>query len=81
MYPCSIKSINFSQKLLKFELYCMYSNTVQKRINVVLYLQGVFKGSGQILKENGLLMTYGVSLSSVSFSYDDLDKQHIVITT
>lgn len=59
----------------------MYSNTVQKRINVVLYLQGVFKGSGQILKENGLLMTYGVSLSIVSFSYDDLDKQHIVITT
>lgn len=59
----------------------MYSNTVQKRINVVLYLQGVFKGSGQILKENGLLMTYGVSLSIVSFSYDDLDKQHVVITT
>ncbi len=47
----------------------MYSNTVQKCINVVLYSQGVFKGSGQMLKQNGLLMTYGVSLSIVSFSY------------
>ncbi len=57
------KSVNFFQKLLEFEL--LYSNTVQKCINVVLYSQGVFKGSGQMLKQNGLLMTYGVSLSIV----------------
>lgn len=51
----------------------------QRLINMLLknyFLKGVFNGAGQILKQNGLLMTYGVCIKKFIIQFK---KQSLII--